>query len=327
MLLGGIISLLIALRWGGTTYAWSNGRIIALFVVTGVCFIVFIAIQIRLPDRATVPPHIFAQRSIAASSFSMFCTGATMMTTLYYLPIWFQGIKGVSAVQSGIRLLPTVIAQVIASFISAGGIQVVGQYMPFMLVGNVIMCVGTGLLTLLKVDTTKAEWIGYQIPYGFGLGVTLQIPLVASQTVLPLEDVPTGTSVLIFCQLLGGAIFVSVGQNLFTNELVRRISKVPGIDALNLQREGATRITDGLNDATKRLVLLAYNASLRKAFICGLILSCIGYLGAVGMEWKSIKRNKTKTDTQTAGDAETEEKRQEPAAGNTLGNGSSVTAA
>ena len=140
-----------------------------------------------------------------------------MMTTLYYLPIWFQAIKGVSAVQSGIRLLPTVVAQVIASFVSAGGVQTIGQYMPFMLVGNAIMCVGTGLLTLLKVHTSSGEWIGYQIPYGFGLGITLQIPLIASQTVLPLEDVPTGTSVLIFCQLLGGAIFVSVGQNLFTN--------------------------------------------------------------------------------------------------------------
>jgi len=289
VLLGGIISLLIALRWGGTEYAWSDGRIIALWVVTGLCLIAFVTIQILFPNRATVPPHIFTQRSIAASSFSMFCTGATMMTTLYYLPIWFQAIKGVSAVQSGIRLLPTVVAQVVASFLGAAGVQMFGQYMPFMVVGNAIMCVGTGLLTMLKPDTTNSEWIGYQIPYGFGLGITLQVPLVASQTVLPLEDVPTGTSVLIFCQLLGGAIFVSVGQNLFTNELVRRIARVPGVDALNLQQEGATRILEGLSDSTKRLVLVAYNASVRKAFLCGLILSCIGYLGAVGMEWKSIK--------------------------------------
>ncbi|CAG7566050.1 unnamed protein product [Fusarium equiseti] len=290
MLLGGIISLLTALRRGGTEHAWSDGLIIALWVVTGLCLIAFITIQILFPNRATVPPHIFAQRSIAASSFSMFCTGATMMTTLYYLPIWFQTIKGVSAVQSGIRLLPTVVAQVVASFLGAAGVQILGQYMTFMIVGNAIMCVGTGLLTMLKADTTNSEWIGYQIPYGFGLGITLQVPLVASQTVLPLEDVPTGTSVLIFCQLLGGAIFVSVGQNLFTNELARRIARVPGVDALNLQQEGATRILEGLSDSTKRLVLVAYNVSLRKAFLCGLILSCIGYLGAVGMEWKNIKK-------------------------------------
>ena len=212
MLLGGIISPLTALHWGGTKHAWSDGRIIVLWVVTGLCLVTFVTIQILFPNRATVLPHIVTQRSIAASSFPMFCTGATMMTTLYYLPIWFQAIKGVSAVQSGIRLLPTVVAQVVASFLGAAGVQMFGYYMPFMLVGNAIMCVGTGLLTMLKPDTTNAEWIGYQIPYGFGLGITLQVPLVASQTVLPLEDVPTGTSVLIFCQLLGGAIFVSVGQ-------------------------------------------------------------------------------------------------------------------
>jgi MFS family permease len=308
MLLGGIISLLTALRWSGAEYAWSDGRIIALWVVTGLCLIAFVTIQILFPNRATVPPHIFAQRSIAASSFSMFCTGATMMTTLYYLPIWFQAIKGVSAVQSGIRLLPTVVAQVVASFLGAAGIQMFGQYMPFMLVGNVIMCVGTGLLTMLKPDTTNSEWIGYQIPYGFGLGITLQVPLVASQTVLPLEDVPTGTSVLIFCQLLGGAIFVSVGQNLFTNELVRRIARIPGVDAPNLQQEGATRILEGLSDSTKRLVLVAYNASLRKAFLCGLILSCIGYLGAVGMEWKGIK-NKVENGGESSESAKCNERK------------------
>ncbi|KAF5657144.1 major facilitator superfamily transporter [Fusarium heterosporum] len=290
MLLSGIVSLLIALRWGGTKYPWSNGRIIGLFVVTGICLVAFVAIQILLPQRVTVPSHIFIQRTIVASSFSMFCTGATMMTTLYYLPIWFQAIKGVSAVQSGIRLLATVVAQVVASFIGAAGVQAVGQYMPFMLIGNAIMSVGTGLLITLTPDTSTPEWIGYQIPYGFGLGITLQIPLVASQTVLPLEDVPTGTSILNFSQLLGGAIFVSVGQNLFTNELVREIRGVPGVSALNLQEEGATRFLDGLSNSTRRLVLIAYNASLRQALICGLILSCIGYIGALGMEWKSIKR-------------------------------------
>ncbi|KAF5012270.1 hypothetical protein FDECE_1651 [Fusarium decemcellulare] len=317
-LLGGIISLLIALRWGGTTYAWSSGRIIALFVVMGVCFIVFIAIQIRVPDRATVPPHIITQRSIAASSFSMFCSGATMMTTLYYLPIWFQGVTGVSAVGSGIRLLSTVVAQVVASFISGAGIQVFGEYMPFMLVGNAVLCVGTGLLTMLKVDTTRAQWIGYQIPYGAGLGATLQVPLVASQTVLPLPDVPTGTSILIFCQLLGGAIFVSVGQNLFTNELVKRLKGVPGANVLTLLEQGATQITDNLSDEAKPIVLEAYNASLRQAFICGVILSCLGYLGALGMEWRSIKRIKKTTDTQTAGDSETKERSQESTAGGPL---------
>jgi hypothetical protein len=262
-------------------------------VVTGVCFIVFVAEQILLPKTATVPPHIFAQRSIMASSFSMFCSGGTMMTTLYYLPIWFQGVTGVDAVQSGIRLLPTVIAQVVASFASGAGIQMLGYYTPFMLVSNAIMCVGTGLLTRLQVDTTEAQWIGYQIPYGFGLGTTLQVPLVASQTVLPLADVPTGTSVLIFCQLLGGAIFVSVGENLFVDALLKKLQGVSGVSVEDLLDEGATQITAGLGGAVKRVVLVAYNASVRQAFICGLVLSCIGYLGALGLEWKSIKRMQT----------------------------------
>ncbi|KAI0891891.1 MFS general substrate transporter [Annulohypoxylon nitens] len=287
-LLGGIICLLLVLKWGGTAYAWKSARIIALLIVAGVLLVCFVTAQIIWPKTATVPPRIFVQRSIMAASFAMFAAGATMMTTFYYLPIWFQGVQGVSAVDSGIRLLPIVIGQALGSLGGGVGIQKVGYYAPFMLFSVAVMCVGTGLLTTLEVDTSEGKWIGYQIPYGIGLGTTLQAPLLAAQTVLPLEDVPIGTSLMLFSQLLGGSIFVSVRQNLFNNYFVHDLAGVAGVNVTTIQQQGATAITE-ISEPAEGHVISAYNDALRTVFITSLVMACLTFIGAAGMEWKSLK--------------------------------------
>lgn len=83
-----VICLLLALQWGGSTYAWSNGRIIALFVLFGVLFIAFAAVQYLMPETATVPARIITQRTmICGTLFTFFLAGAMLMC-VYYLPLW-----------------------------------------------------------------------------------------------------------------------------------------------------------------------------------------------------------------------------------------------
>lgn len=83
-----VIALLLALQWGGTTFAWSSGQIIGLFVTAGVLFNMFIGTEIWQGEGAIVPPRIFKQKNILAGVFFSFCLGASLMTTVYYLPIW-----------------------------------------------------------------------------------------------------------------------------------------------------------------------------------------------------------------------------------------------
>ncbi|KAI9881785.1 MAG: hypothetical protein M1823_006504, partial [Watsoniomyces obsoletus] len=85
--------------------------------------------------------------------------------------------------------------------------------------------IGAGLLTTLEVNTGSPKWIGYQIIYGFGVGLGMQNALITVQAVLPLRDVPTGTAMAMFCQTFGGALFVSVAQNVFNNRLIEEIAK------------------------------------------------------------------------------------------------------
>lgn len=307
MLLPGVICLLLALQWGGLTYAWRNGRIIALLTLGGVLLIGFIAVQIFMPDTATIPPRIFAQRSIMAGFWATFCTGSSMMIMVYYLPIWFQAIEGVNAVNSGIRLLPMVLSMVVASISSGVLVTKIGYYTPFMLFGVVLLSIGAGLLTTLQVGTGEGKWIGYQVAYGFGMGLTFQAPNLAAQTVLPTHDVPIGSSLMLFSQLLSGAIFVSIGQNVLNNELLQKLAGIPGFDASTVLDSGATTIT-ALPEPLRSAVLVVYNAALRRVFQVGLVMTCLTLLGAVAMEWRSVKSKKPATKDKTGEDAGEAEK-------------------
>ncbi|KAI8307208.1 Efflux pump aflT [Colletotrichum sp. SAR11_59] len=293
LLIPGTVCLLLALQWGGLTYAWNNGRIVALLVLACVLLIGFVMVQIFLPKTATIPPKVFKQRSILAGVFATSCIGSQNMIIIYYLPIWFQAIQGVSAVESGIRLLPLVLSMVVASLMTGGLIRRTGYYTPFLIIGVCSMSVGAGLLNTLQLDTPSAKWIGYQILYGFGTGCASQVPNIAAQTVLPKKDVPIGTSLMFFSQLLGGAIFISVGQNVLNNQLLERLSSVPGFNSALIESSGATSLTN-LPASVKQTVLVGYNESLRVVFRLGLILTCLSILGALAMEWRSVKQNAKK---------------------------------
>lgn len=112
MLLPAVVTLILALTWGGLKYPWSNWRIILLLVISSVAFITFTALQFLRPSNATVPGHLLTHRSIICACIVAACMGAGMLTVLYFLPLYFQAIKRASPVHSGIMILATVISDV-----------------------------------------------------------------------------------------------------------------------------------------------------------------------------------------------------------------------
>ncbi|KAH6973118.1 major facilitator superfamily domain-containing protein [Ilyonectria sp. MPI-CAGE-AT-0026] len=297
-LIPGVICLCLALQWGGFTYNWSDGRIIALLVLAFVLLITFVLIQIWKPERATVPPRIFIQRSIASGFFVSCCIGAHQTLLLYYLPIWFQAIKGDSAVESGIHLLPQVLALVVASILTGVLTGRVGYYTPFLIVGICVTAVGAGLLTTLGIDSTMGQWIGYQILYGWGFGACIQAPNMAAQTVLPREEVSIGASLMLFAQTLFGAIFVSIGQNVFDGELRRRLADITTITPEQIKNAGVSGILETVPPQHHTIALEAYNDSLRVCFQVALVVSCLCILWGLGMEWRSVKKQKESSSAQ-----------------------------
>ena len=99
---------------------------------------------------------------------------------------------------------------------------------------------------------------------------------------------------VIFVQIFGGAIFVAVAQNLFTNALVTNIAAlgIPGLNPQVIIAAGATGIRNIVTPEQLPALLVAYNAAILKAFQLGLILSCLAIFGAMGLEWKTVKKGK-----------------------------------
>jgi hypothetical protein len=166
----------------------------------------------------------------------------------------------------------------------------IGHYMPFVYVSSIMMSIGAGLLTTFMVHTPTREWIGYQIIFGIGVGCGFQQAIIAAQAVLPVADIPSGTTAVLFFQLLGGALMVSAGQNIFTNRLTSGLAKIPGVDAHQVIEAGATELRTIIPDQSYGAALEVYNSGLTKAFQVSLIMACLSALGAIGMEWKSVKR-------------------------------------
>ncbi|KAI9878064.1 MAG: hypothetical protein M1830_002013 [Pleopsidium flavum] len=293
-----VICLLLALQWGGTTYDWSNGRIIALFVLFAVLFIAFVAMQVWQGENATIPSRVARQRTIRFGALFALCIGSTVFIMVYYLPIWFQAIHGDDAVTSAVHLLPLILSQLAGTIVAGGMTTRIGYYMPFVWASVVFMPIGAGLLTTCYVGIPAGRWIGYQILFGLGLGFGFQQANVAAQASLPLKDIPTGVAVVFSAQFLGGAVFVSVGENVFTNRLRSNIAalKIPEFGPALAVRVGATELRDVVPPAYLHDVLVAYNGAIVRAFQVALILSCLTVLGASGMEWRSIKRKKSETN-------------------------------
>ncbi|KAI9728589.1 MAG: hypothetical protein M1834_007617 [Cirrosporium novae-zelandiae] len=304
-----IICLLLALQWGGSTYAWNNPRIIALLVVFAILLIAFIAVQYFLRATATIPIHIIKQRSILFGTIFSVFVGGSMIALIYYLPIWFQAIKGVSAVESGIRNIPMLLGLFITSILSGIIITLIGYYTPFMIACSIFMSIGAGLMTTFTINTPSSQWIGYQALFGIGIGLGLQQPILAAQTILPNEDVPTGTSLMFFAQSLGGSIAVSIASNVFNSGLISGLenSKIKDINPAAIINAGATGLRGLLSKQDTSLVLKIYNDALMDAFIVGVAFACCSVIGVVGMEWKSVKQRKKNGAENGSGDGGGEE--------------------
>lgn len=294
--LPGIICLLLALQWGGSTYAWSNARIIVLFILFAILFTLFVVIQIlkKSPEEATVPVHVFKQRSIAAGFIYMLFVGASMALMVYFLSIYFQAIRGVNALHSGLDILPFLLSVTVASILAGITVSKVGYYVPHMILGAMFMAVGAGLIMTFEVDTSKGKWIGYQIFFGVGFGLGNQQAGIAAQTVLEKKDIAIGSALMMFAAQISGAIFVPVGQTVFENHLLKGLNGIEGVDGNAVLNTGATEIRQLVPQESLGAVLGAYNNALMKVFLVAVIMAAIGLLPALGMEWKSVKKDKLK---------------------------------
>ncbi|KAI3398901.1 hypothetical protein diail_8410 [Diaporthe ilicicola] len=299
LLTAAVTCLLLVLQWGGKEYPWSDGRIIGLFVGFALLTIVFVGTQIWIGEKATLPPRVISQRTVASCCAFVLLFGGSAYLFMYYLPIFFQSIRGSSAIQSGIELLPMLLGLVFSSFAVGAVVTILGYYTPFLIGSTAIFAVGAGLITTYSADISNPKWIGYQILAGAGLGAGFQVPQAAVQTVLAQEDIPVGSSALIFFQNLGGSIFLSVAQSVFQNSLSTGLKELaPTVNPAVVFSAGATGLKQALESVGQgsfyQAVLDAYERGLQDTFRVSLGLALGALLATLFLEWKNVKKGNNK---------------------------------
>ena len=197
------ICFLLAVEWGGLTKDWNSSPVIGTFVGFGLLVILFCINEWKQGERAVILGRLLRTRLILVGILFVFFFGGAFFILLYYIPIYFQVISGVSASQSGIRNLALVLAVSISTIVSGVLISQFGHYVPLLIAGAVLATIGSGLLYTLGLNTPSAKWIGYQILAGIGFGFSFQIPVITTQaTVAPADLSPATAMVLCKCKTL-----------------------------------------------------------------------------------------------------------------------------
>lgn len=208
----------------------------------------------------------------------------------------FQAIKGVSAQKSGVMSLPSIVSVTLFGVLAAGVTQAEGHYSPWVILSSILMAIGAGLLSTMSPTSPHQMWLGYQFLFGIGAGFGFQVPIIAVQTVLDMKDVPVGTVIIGFGQTLFGALMVSVGQDVLTNQLVASLkAQLPNMDPTVVTAAGATAFRTSVAAADLPKVLLAYNDALTNVFYVPVGLASLSLIGALTIEWRSVRGKKVET--------------------------------
>ncbi|KAF7537507.1 hypothetical protein G7054_g3645 [Neopestalotiopsis clavispora] len=288
-----IVCILLALQYGGSKYAWDDMGIILLFVLGFVLFLVFAYSQHVNADVAMVPFRIIKQRSILAGFWYILCTASALVVMTYF---------------SGLRLLPVLIGVIVSVLLSGALVSGLGYYTPFMILGSILMSVGIGLMSSIYPDTSNTLLIIFPAIFGAGVGIGFQQPLIGAQAVLPKEDIPIGTSIIVFGQTIGSAIVLSVGESVFQNQLKNNIESYLGIvvkDAHSLMTEGTAQIEATLTPDQLPALRDAVSKSLTQTFYVALAMAGLSIIGSLAMEWKSVKKIAKEQEAEAAAEAAT----------------------
>ncbi|KAK8023200.1 HC-toxin efflux carrier TOXA [Apiospora marii] len=269
VLLASLVCFILALQWGGQSKQWSDGSVIATLVMWIVLFIIFVAVEAFQGERAMVPLRLLKPRSTWANVAWCFVSNSAFYQVMFYLPIYFQSVKGDSAIISGVNTLPFLAFFGLGAMLGGAFVGKTRHVQPFQLVSALLMVAGAVLLYLLRVTSSTGRWAGAQVLFGFAVGLGNQIPLMTVQGLSKPEDVPTSTGIMFMTQSGSAVYFIVVAQAIFANRMLETIkSNAAHLNPLQVLGTGASEITKVYRGEDLAAVLDAYMVGIRDVFTC-----------------------------------------------------------
>jgi EmrB/QacA subfamily drug resistance transporter len=228
VLLGSLLtSVILFTSLGGTTWAWASWQILGLIVLSILLLPAFVIVESRAAEPI-MPLSLFRNRTFSTTGAIGFVVGFALFGAVTYLPVYLQVTKGSSPTKSGLQLTPLMAGVLISSIMSGQLITRRGRYRMFPIAGTAIMAVGMYLLSLLGVATPTYVTALYALVVGLGIGMTMQVLVLAAQNAVDPRMMGVATSGSTLFRQIGGSIGVAVFGTIFANRVhVELASRLP----------------------------------------------------------------------------------------------------
>lgn len=185
---GGVVCIVLALSWGGTTYQWNNAIIIALLCVSGVLLISFALYEQNIAKDPIIPRGIFANRSTVLILIAAFCYGGCFQSLMTYIPLYLSVIRQESSMASNLELLCLVLLACIFNVLTGLAIVKTGTYTWASRSSLCILVVACGLLQLLDVNSSRGLIVGLMVVTGIGSGGMINSEIITAQASVSIEQ-------------------------------------------------------------------------------------------------------------------------------------------
>lgn len=285
LLISATTSLTIAIVWGGAVYSWTSYKVLVPLTLGIVGLILALVYEMTSATYPAIPKEVVNNRTSFAGYLGVWLHMAIMTIVVYYFPIYFQAVRGTSAINSAIRMLPLSLVIDPLAFLAGLLVQVTGKYVWSNYIGWAITLLGLGLFTLLDTSASPAMWIMFQFVLGSGLGILYSVSQFAILAgISPSLNAPA-LAVLAWIRNLGAVIGVALGSSVLNNQLKVKLP-LEFVSTLGNSPDLAYSAIPMINDlspSVKPLVQTAFSKSLRWVWIVCIPIASLGLLSIIAM--------------------------------------------
>jgi EmrB/QacA subfamily drug resistance transporter len=295
-IVGAVTSLILYLSWAGPSTAanlgWGSTTGVGLLVAVVVLVALFILVESKVSEPI-IPLGLFTHWTFTSNIVFAMIMGVGMFGGLIYLPIYLQAVKGMSATESGLAMLPLVVG-IFSTSISGGQIMSrTGRYKWMPISGSVLVGVALFGLSRLQIDTSYWLIAGLMFLFGAGLGLTMQVVVTAVQNSVERKHMGTATASVTFFRSMGGAIGVALFGAILNTRLPHHLAEVVPASAQGQLGAASASINDvtairGLPEPVKTWVLTAFTQSMDDVFLIAVPFMAVALVIALTMREKPL---------------------------------------
>jgi EmrB/QacA subfamily drug resistance transporter len=220
-----LVPFLLALVWGGSEYTWGSWQIFSLLVIATISVILFIITEWRSKDPI-LSLGLFKNRTFLVSVLTTFVTGMGMFGAILYIPIFAQGVIGISATNSGLVMTPMMVGMILASLVSGQIISRTGKYKILAIVGMAIAVLAMFLFSTVALTTSGFTLALRMIVLGVGLGTTMPIFTIAVQNAFSHERLGEVTAAIQLSRSLGGTVGTAIFGGVMNSQLAQHLTNI-----------------------------------------------------------------------------------------------------